>query len=45
MRNRLVHDYLHIDLDRVWQVIERDIPDLIVLLEPLVPPDEPDSEN
>ena len=41
MRHRLVHNYLHIDLSRVWQVIERDIPALIPLVEPLVPPDEP----
>jgi uncharacterized protein with HEPN domain len=41
MRHRLVHDYLHIDLSRVWQVIERDIPALIPMIAPLVPPDEP----
>ncbi|MEW6581128.1 MAG: DUF86 domain-containing protein [Chloroflexota bacterium] len=27
-RNVLVHDYLNIDLDIVWNVIERDLPDL-----------------
>jgi uncharacterized protein with HEPN domain len=45
MRHRLVHDYLHIDLSRVWQVIERDIPALIPLLAPLVPPDEPPVQS
>ncbi len=25
-RNVLVHDYLGIDLDRVWRVVEKDIP-------------------
>jgi uncharacterized protein with HEPN domain len=27
-RNILVHDYLGINLARVWQVVERDLPDL-----------------
>jgi uncharacterized protein with HEPN domain len=27
-RNRLVHDYLGVDLEIVWQVIERDLPEL-----------------
>ena len=27
-RNRLVHDYLGVDLDIVWQVVERDLPEL-----------------
>ena len=39
MRNRLVHDYAGIDLERVWETVQRDIPRLIALLEPLVPPD------
>ena len=39
MRNRLVHDYAGIDLERVWETVQRDIPSLIPLLEPLVPPD------
>ncbi len=27
-RNRLVHDYLGVDLEIVWQVIEKDLPAL-----------------
>jgi uncharacterized protein with HEPN domain len=27
-RNRLVHDYLGVDLDIVWQVVETDLPEL-----------------
>ena len=27
-RNRLVHDYLGVDLEIVWQVIEKDLPEL-----------------
>jgi uncharacterized protein with HEPN domain len=39
MRHRLVHEYFHIDLERVWDVVQKDIPGLISLLEPLVPQD------
>ena len=39
MRNRLVHEYAGIDLERVWETVQRDVPNLIALLEPLVPPD------
>jgi uncharacterized protein with HEPN domain len=40
MRNRLVHEYFHIIPRRVWDVVEKDIPELIRLIEPLVPPDD-----
>jgi uncharacterized protein with HEPN domain len=40
MRNRLVHDYFRIESSRVWEVIEKDLPALIPLIEPLIPPDE-----
>ncbi|MEE9273761.1 MAG: HepT-like ribonuclease domain-containing protein [bacterium] len=36
MRHRLVHDYLNIDIDRVWKTLEDDIPRLIGHLEVLV---------
>ncbi len=46
MRNRLVHEYFRIIPDKVWEVVEKDIPALIPLVEPLVPPDEaPESER
>lgn len=32
MRHRLVHDYLHVDLDILWSVITERIPELIPLL-------------
>lgn len=41
MRNRLIHEYFRIIPERVWDVVEKDIPELIRLIEPLVPPDEP----
>jgi len=37
MRHRLVHEYFRIDLERVWDTVEKDIPDLIRRIEPLVP--------
>lgn len=30
-RNRLVHDYLGVDLERAWAVVERDLPPLVQL--------------
>jgi len=36
MRNRLIHVYFDIDLDRVWDTITDDLPALIILLEKLV---------
>jgi len=38
MRDNLIHNYDDIDLDEVWKTAERDIPDLLTLLEPLLPP-------
>jgi len=38
-RNVLVHDYLGVDKDRVWQIVERDLPALKRHLPP--PPAKP----
>jgi len=40
MRHRLVHEYFRIIPERVWDVVEKDIPELIQVIEPLVPPEE-----
>jgi uncharacterized protein with HEPN domain len=32
MRHRVVHGYLEVDLEIVWQVISGDLPDLIAVL-------------
>ncbi len=40
MRNRLIHDYKRIDFREVWKTVQEDIPKLIRLIEPLVPPEE-----
>jgi uncharacterized protein with HEPN domain len=44
MRNRMIHEYFNIDLGIVWDTIQYDIPPLIVQLEKIVPPEEP-NEN
>lgn len=41
LRHRIAHDYFHLDLVRIWQIVQEDVPVLIQLLEPLVPPEEP----
>ena len=33
MRHKIVHDYLYVDEDVVWQVVVRDLPTLITQLE------------
>ena len=38
MRNRIVHDYMNIDADIVWEVATRNIPALIIQLETLDSP-------
>jgi uncharacterized protein with HEPN domain len=39
MRNRLVHDYLHVDMSLVWDTVKQDIPVLLAGVTPLVPPE------
>jgi uncharacterized protein with HEPN domain len=41
MRHRIVHDYLNINVAKVWETAIEDIPALISMIEPLVPPEEP----
>jgi uncharacterized protein with HEPN domain len=38
MRHKVVHDYLGVDEDIVWQVVTQDLPALVETLDPLVPP-------
>jgi uncharacterized protein with HEPN domain len=37
MRNRLVHEYFRINLAAVWDTIQRDLPELVIKIQPLVP--------
>ena len=39
MRNMMIHDYDDVDLEIVWDTIQRDLPRLIESLKPLVPPE------
>ncbi len=39
MRNRLVHEYSRVDMEKVWETVRDDIPDLLRQIEPLVPPE------
>jgi uncharacterized protein with HEPN domain len=37
MRDKLIHGYDIVDLDEVWKTVDADVPDLLSLLEPLLP--------
>ena len=39
LRNRIVHEYDEIDIDRVWEVVQRDLPRLITALERIARPE------
>ena len=39
MRNRLVHGYFDVDIERVWRTVQDDLPRLISQIGPLVPRD------
>lgn len=41
MGNRLVHECFRIMPEKVWETVQKDVPALITLLEPLVPLDKP----
>lgn len=45
MRHRLVHEYFRIIPERVWDVVDKDIPGLIEIIEPIVPPEELPEEE
>jgi uncharacterized protein with HEPN domain len=39
MRNRLIHEYFRVNVMTVWETVQNDLPRLIALIEPLVPPE------
>ena len=43
MRHKVVHDYLHINFDIVWNVVTVNLPPLVGQLEKIVPPDASDT--
>ncbi len=40
MRNRLIHGYFDVDIDRVWDTVNVDLPELLGLLEKIVQNEE-----
>ena len=38
LRNVLIHEYGEVNYERLWDVIQKDLPRLIEQIEPLVPP-------
>jgi uncharacterized protein with HEPN domain len=40
MWNRLIHEYFRVNLTTVWETVQNDLPSLIALVEPLVPPED-----
>jgi uncharacterized protein with HEPN domain len=40
MRDILVHEYDQVDLDVIWDVVQNRLPELLVLIEPLLPSPE-----
>ena len=42
MRNRLIHAYYDVDIDRVWDTVTADLPPLVEKLESILPPEELD---
>ncbi len=39
MRNRMIHGYRDVDMELVWETVQRHIPPLILQLEALLPPE------
>lgn len=35
-RNRLIHEYYQVDLNRIWRIVQDDIPPLIAQLESII---------
>jgi uncharacterized protein with HEPN domain len=43
LRDFITHEYHRIDLQTIWDIVTRDLPDLIATVEPLVPSEPPGS--
>ena len=35
LRNRIIHEYFRLDLYTIWEIVQREVPVLIALIEPL----------
>jgi uncharacterized protein with HEPN domain len=40
LRNRLIHGYRTVRVDIVWDIVQRELPTLVELLQPLIPDEE-----
>jgi uncharacterized protein with HEPN domain len=40
MRDRLIHNYDEVNLDRVWETARIDVPNFLAMIEPLLPVEE-----
>ncbi len=40
MRDKLIHNYDEVNLDRVWETAQADVPNFLVMIEPLLPAEE-----
>ncbi len=40
MRNRLLHEYSRVNVQTVWDTVQTDLPNLIQLIQILVPPED-----
>jgi len=40
IRHRIVHDYMNVDYDILWEVVTRNLPELIEMLAPIIPKDD-----
>jgi len=38
LRNRIIHEYFRFDLRILWEIVQRDVPALEKMIEPLIPP-------
>ena len=38
LRNILIHDYESVNLEKIWQVIEKELPSVKITLETILPP-------
>jgi uncharacterized protein with HEPN domain len=45
MRSKIVHDYMDVDEDVVWEVVTQDLPQLIAALEKIVPPEDAEASQ
>jgi uncharacterized protein with HEPN domain len=45
MRSKIVHNYMDVDEDVVWEVVTQDLPQLIAMLEKIVPPEDVEASQ